>query len=213
MFEAAAAGVMLDAEFDVVVDDKVAAMRLSDYFAWGGHRREWANDGDEVLAETTRLYMRARLRGGHRCRAEAFAWTSLRRVIQDPGLAFATAGHPRGPRWRAKWSRSYIGPSTLPKFNAALSPEATIQLVHARVMHLVGLFRLLPAWTAASTGLHGLDSLADLDGSPSAEVGAARPGAVVDWAMSRTWEEIIVQLAANAVDVQHVVATAQRINS
>ena len=211
MVDAAAAGALLDDAFDVVVDDKVAALRLSDYFAWGGHRREWANDGDEVLAETTRLYMRGRLLGGRRCRAEAFAWTSLRRVVQDPGLAFATAGHPRGPRWGAKWSSAYVGPSTVQAFDAPLSPEAAVQLVHSRVMHLVALFRLLPAWMAASMGPSNRGRPACLDGSPSPEAGAGSPGAVVDWAMSRPWEEIFARLAANAGDVEQVVAAATRV--
>ena len=208
MLDAAVADALLDGQFDVVVDDKVAALRLSDYFAWGGHRGEWANDGDEVLAETTRLYMRGRLLGGRRCRAEAFAWTSLRRIVEDPGLAFATAGYPRGPRWRAKWSGAYVGPSKVQEFDAPLSPNAAVQLVHTRVMHLVALFRLLPAWMAASLDTCDRDRPTSLVGSPSAEVGATSPGAVVDWATSRPWEEILAVLAANARDVEQVVAAA-----
>ena len=196
--DAAVAGALHGDEFDVVVDDKVAAFRLSDYLEWGGHRREWGRDGDEVLAETTRLHMRGRLLGGRRCRAEAFASTSLRRVLEDPGLAFATAGHPRGPRWRAAWSRAYVGPSTVREFDRPLPPGAETQLVRSRTAHLVGLFRLLPAWMAASLGSAGRERSADLLGSPSAGDGAGFPGMVVDWAMSRSWEDTLAILAADA---------------
>ncbi len=202
--DAAVEDALLDDEFDVVVDDKVAALRLSDYVAWGGHRREWAPDGDEVLAETTRLYMRGRLLGGRRCRAEAFAWTSLRRVVQDPGLAFATAGYPRGPRWRAAWLDAYIGPSVLGGFDVPLTSAAAVQLVRWRVSHLVGLFRLLPAWMAASLATAFRDRPSYLDGSPSAEFGTHSPGAVIEWAMSRSWEEIRTVLAADAPEVERL---------
>jgi len=210
MVDAAAAGALLDDEFDSVVDDKVAGLRLSDYFAWGGHRREWASDGDEILAETTRLYMRGRLLGGRRCRAEAFAWTSLRRVVENPGLAFATAGHPRGSKWRKKWSDAYVGPSTVAKFDTPLSLEAAVQLVHMRVMHIVALFRLLPTWMAVSLGPRDRERPASLDGSPSFEVGATSPGAVVDWATSRPWEEILAVLGSNARDVEEAVMAATK---
>ena len=68
-----------DDPHDVVVDDKVAAYRLADYLAWGGHAREYDSDGDEVLVETTRLHMRAMRLGGRRVRVEgAEAVTSSR---------------------------------------------------------------------------------------------------------------------------------------
>ena len=206
--DAAVEEALLDDEFDVVVDDKVAALRLSDYVAWGGHRREWAPDGDELLAETTRLYMRGRLLGGRRCRAEAFAWTSLRRVIQDPGLAFATAGYPRGPRWRAAWLDAYVGPFTLCDFELPLTSAAAVQLVHSRVLHLFGLFKLLPAWMEASLATAVRERPGYLHGSPSAEFGTTSPGAVVAWATSRPWEVASADLADSAIKAERVALAA-----
>ena len=210
MVDAAVADALLDDEFDVVVDDKMAALRLSDYLAWGGHQREWAPDGDEILAETTRLYMRGRLLGGRRCRAEAFAWTSLRRVVQDPGLAFATAGYPRGPRWRAAWLDAYVGPSKLGDFDVPLASAAAVQLVYSRVLHLVGLFRLLPAWMEASLATAVQERPGYLHGSPSAEFGTNSPGSVVDWATSRTWKLALADLADSAVKAERVALAATK---
>ena len=206
--DAAVSGALLGGALDVVVDDKVAALRLSDYLAWGGHRREWGRNGDEILAETTRLYLRGRLRGGSRHFADAYAWTSIRRTVEDPGLAFATAGHPRGPRWRSEWSRTYSGPSTVSGFGAPLSREAAVQLVRARAMHLVALFRLLPEWTSASLASPEAARHPILGGSPAPDVGRESPGAVVDWAMSRTWEETAEVLGEYVVSLERLVSAA-----
>ena len=79
----------VDAEFehlladhpaDVIIDDKACAYRLSDYLAWGGHMQEFDELGDEILSETTRLFLRAKAAG---CEA---------RLIED-GLAHTDPPH------------------------------------------------------------------------------------------------------------------------
>ena len=53
---------------DDVPVDAVCGYRLSDYFRWGGHRREFNRSGEEIYAGTTRLFMRARTQGAERFR-------------------------------------------------------------------------------------------------------------------------------------------------
>lgn len=145
-----------DPRNDVVVDDKVAAYRLSDYLSWGGHVRDHASDGSEMFAETTRLMLRARARGGMRVTArEAVAWTSQRRVLEDPALAFATAGYPRRDPWRRDWHASYAGTTRLEAFvpSAVARPDLR-QAVLARACHVLGLFGVLPAYVGAASDRH-----------------------------------------------------------
>jgi len=85
-----------DLSDDDLVDDKVSGYRLSDYFNWGGLRREYTAGGEEIHAETARLYMKARAKGARRVRADdAQAFHSARKVIEEPALHMATAGFPR----------------------------------------------------------------------------------------------------------------------
>lgn len=188
---------------DVVVDDKIAAFRLSDYFEWGGHRREYGDDGEEILSETTRLFIAAKLRGGFRRRAwQAVATTSHRRLFQDPAMAFATAGFPRGLSWRRRAGLTPVGsPST---DIAALKP-----LVPVRAAHLLGMFGLLPTWFSGRLGAP-LTGVADLDvayaqclnGAPTKNEAFVRPGALLDWAMSRPDEDVAAILSAARCDLQ-----------
>ena len=185
-------------EQDVVVDDKIAAFRLSDYFGWGGHRREYGLDGDEILAETTRLFIAAKLRGASRHRVgEAVAVTSQRRVFEDPAAAFATAGYPRGLSWKRRTALAKVGsPPT------DLAP--LVRLAPVRAAHLLGMFGFLPAWFAAlagtpASGDAALDAayLEALQGAPDADLIAEKPGALLDWAMSRTSREVAAVLDAS----------------
>ena len=72
---------------EIIIDDKVAGYRLSDYLAWGGHRREYDLQGDEIHAETSRLYLRGKMRGADRVRAAgALAFPSRRKAEQTRPL-------------------------------------------------------------------------------------------------------------------------------
>lgn len=128
---------------DIVVDDKVAAYYLSDYFRWGEHQREYSSRGDELLAETTRLYMRALADGAIRVRVnDAFARHSVRRILAESWTHFTSAGFPREASWRDRnHSRVAIG-------DLATDREA----VNMRLHHVLGLFALLPAHVGVALG-------------------------------------------------------------
>jgi glycosyltransferase involved in cell wall biosynthesis len=128
---------------DVVVDDKVVAYYLSDYFRWGEHQREYCSRGDELLAETTRLYMRARARGASRIYVNnAVAQHSTRRIVAEEWMHFASAGFPRETSWRRR-HENHVAPADLTNDTYAGS---------IRLRHLIGLFALLPAHVAVALG-------------------------------------------------------------
>ncbi len=145
-------------ELDIIVDDKVAAFRLSDYFAWGEHQREFDRSGEEILAETTRLYMRARFKGAQRVRVEgAEARTSTRRILDSPDIAFATAGFPYPPAWKERWRQRYRGPRELEAFASWPLPEGTALALDERRRHVLAIFTFAPALSeeaVASGGPH-----------------------------------------------------------
>ena len=169
---------------ETVVDDKVCGYRLIDYQRWGGLQREYAADGSELNAETTRLLLRARaLTGATRRRVErAGALTSPCRILENPGLYFCTAGYPRERGWithfRAAVARDG-GPRVV--LGEALS-YANHAAIRYRLGHTLALFWILP-WLTATL----------LEGRPATQVRAMgldpqsfsrsdladRPGAVV----------------------------------
>jgi glycosyltransferase involved in cell wall biosynthesis len=107
----------VDAEFEfllaeeaprVITDDKAVGYLLSDYYLWGGHRREWLTTGEEIHAESSRLLMRAMTYGSQLCPIDgAIAEHSVRRVIEEPLRDFATVGFPRERTWRPELCRTY----------------------------------------------------------------------------------------------------------
>jgi len=137
---------LVDDADDVVLDDKVCAFRLEDYFAWGGHQREFDDAGDELFAETTRLYLRAKTsHHAKRVRVdEAAALPSRRKLIGHAPAYFASAGFPRQSRWFADW-RSRCAQSDADLF--LVDPFASGYLknaVKSRQRHELALFGLLP---------------------------------------------------------------------
>lgn len=130
---------------DDIVDDKVSGYRLSDYFKWGGLQREYTAGGEEIHAETARLYMRARVHGARRRRVDnALGFHSARKVIEDPSLHLATAGFPREASWNAQWRQSYTGPRDLRSLcNHPAHPEM-LKAIRTREEHLLALLGVLP---------------------------------------------------------------------
>lgn len=130
---------------DVIVDDKVSGYRLENYFGWGGHQREYAASGNEIHAETSRLYMKARTKGAERVRVDsAVAYPSLRKVFQEPALHFASAGFPREARWNEKWRETYSGPTTIDDFCYNISHPEVQRAIQVREQHLIAIFSVLP---------------------------------------------------------------------
>ena len=129
---------------DCVVDDKVAAYRLSSYIDWAGHRREYDHDQDEIFAETTRLFIAARCRGAHRVRVDAArAEHSPRRLQAEALLHTATCGFPRGVSWRDRWNLAYGRQHELA--GATDSSDSAWQAAwRARRLHVLALMGVLP---------------------------------------------------------------------
>lgn len=143
-------------EIDVIVDDKACAFALADYFAWGGLNREYTSAGEEVYAETSRLYMRGRLRGARRMAVpEAIAYPSRRKLYGDPVGYFATAGFPREASWYRHFGQAYQGPRGLDAFEHRAAAEVLAEAIRMRQAHCVALFALLPAHVESLRKLSG----------------------------------------------------------
>lgn len=148
-------------EDQVVVDDKVSAFLLADYLAWGEHQDDFDDRGIPVLAETTRLYLRAKhCATVSRFRVDAaVALPSRRRLrTQAPGY-FACSGFPRQSEWMNAWAAQDESESFL------RSPDrwpSLSRLIRSRQRHQLALFALLPAVVEKLSGApQGLAALAD----------------------------------------------------
>lgn len=130
-------------EFDVVVDDKACAYTLDSYNQWGGFKREFTDEGDEILAETTRLAMAGCVAGLKVSTvATAGAVHSTRRLDVDAVQTLASAGFP------------YVRRRLLPRYGLVplhvlerrtLAGETIIdEIVRSRSRHLAALLVLLP---------------------------------------------------------------------
>jgi hypothetical protein len=130
---------------DAIVDDKVSGYRLSDYFQWGSHQREYTSDGEEIHAETARLYMRAKVKGGRKEVVDStIAYHSPRKVLLDPVMHLASAGFPREGSWRAKWQQEYGNPMDLAEMLTHTGHPAVQKALEVRRQHVLGLFGILP---------------------------------------------------------------------
>ncbi len=130
---------------EVVIDDKVAAYRLEDYGSWGGHQREYDRHGDEIHAETSRLFIRARTYGARRVRAgSAVAFPSRRKLEIDPLLYFVTQGFPREAQWGVRWQEQCGRLMSLRDFDDRAAPEALKRAISVRRAHGLILFALMP---------------------------------------------------------------------
>lgn len=138
---------------DLVCTDAVCGYRLSDYLAWGGHIREYGEDGEEFHAETTRLRIRSVAHGARKILVEhAVALPSERKTLLRPAEEFATAGFPRESGWRAAWRRQYTGPDSAEAFGAARDHPEVVEAIRLRERHLAALFGLLPLHAARALG-------------------------------------------------------------
>jgi hypothetical protein len=143
---------LVDDADDVVVDDKACGYVLADYLAWGGHFREYAPDGSEIQAETTRLFIRAHLAHGvEKLRVNpAQATASRRRIVEDPALHFATHGFPREEAWVRRWHERH--PTRWGVDDFARNPDHpdVREALFYRRAHEIALFELLPLLVACA---------------------------------------------------------------
>ena len=140
---------------DIIIDDKACGFLLVDYFRWGGHRREFTIEGEEIHSETTRLFMRALFSNCHTLLVEdAVACHSVRKVIDNPIIEFITAGCPREAIWLNE-HRSNM--SELNSLDSFLSVDVNNDLfkiaVRLRQTHVLGLFGVLPLSVARTLNL------------------------------------------------------------
>lgn len=137
----------------LVCTDAVCGYRLSDYFAWGGHLREYRDQKNEIHAETTRLYMRALAHGARKIYVnEALAHPDERKIISRPIEEFATAGFPREASWRALWQGQYHNSISIEDFGTHLDHPIVLHAINVRERHLAALFGLLPVHVARALG-------------------------------------------------------------
>ncbi|MGX5805044.1 glycosyltransferase family 2 protein [Bradyrhizobium sp. Arg314] len=162
--DAVVAGLLVPEAEEVILDDKVAGFRLSDYLRWGGLQREFDRDGDEIHAETSRLYIRAKTFGAGRVRVgDAIAFPSRRKLEADPLAYFATAGFPREAGWRQRWAASHKRVLSLDDFERSGDSERLIKhAAFVRQMHMLVLFALVPIHVQLALGTSARSAL----GSP-----------------------------------------------
>lgn len=129
----------------IVVDDKICGFLLSDYYDWGEHTREVDDFGQEIHAETTRLFMRAKQRGPiRRVKVDAARAVPSRRklYVQAPAY-FASAGFPRDAEWVRSWTQE---PEASREFLASPHGWRSVErAIKSRRRHQLALFALLPA--------------------------------------------------------------------
>lgn len=139
--------------YDVLIDDKVSGYLLKDYFNWCSHQREYNKQGEEIHAETSRLFIKSKAYGATKLRVEeAYAVPSQRRLLNEPALNFASAGFPRESSWNEKWRKAYQGPTTLSEFCSNSSHCEVQRAIRVRQQHLIGLLGILPLHIALTLG-------------------------------------------------------------
>lgn len=172
--------------YDIIVDDKQCAYRLGDYFRWGTHVREFLANGDEIFAETTRLFLKARLSGATKVMLNnVYAEHSPRRIIENPILQYVTAGFPRELAWQIKWLDKKISIKQFLELKD-LDSMSWMDITNARMIHLISLFNILPIYinkilgkktTTCSNKLY--ESISDLLPVYNKEVAIANPGYII----------------------------------
>jgi glycosyltransferase involved in cell wall biosynthesis len=140
-------------EDEVVVDDKVCGYRLSDYLSWGGLFDEVTVTGDHIHAETTRMFIRAKLtHGARKVRVNpAGAASSRRKIYDNPWLHYATVGFPREAAWVDAQSKN-MSPGrrqvAIDAFAERVLRGGNRDAIYLRRGHQLALFRYLPALIA-----------------------------------------------------------------
>lgn len=176
---------------DVIIDDKACGYRLSDYFRWGKHQREFLANGDEVFAETTRLYLRAKTFAADAILVDdALAQHSVRRLLEHAGLDLATSGFPREGSWTIRQSAALSEIKSISALMANTHTSIVAEALALRRRHLLGLFGILPWHVARSLGLpsrHAPETWAFDSSLPLRDAGCVQnnPGRliedVLDW--------------------------------
>ncbi|MBL9080862.1 MAG: glycosyltransferase [Planctomycetales bacterium] len=176
--------ILPDQSQDVIVDDKACAYWASDYELWGGHQREYTSFGDEIHAESARLYIRGLTYGASRYLCEsAIARHSNRRTVADPAFAFATAGFPREMRFRCRWEDVYDGVNDIAEFAKVVNRPSIQLAIRCRRAHTEGLFIMLTAHVSRALNPKGADTWTGSLGSlpmRNVEIARGTPGVLIE---------------------------------
>jgi hypothetical protein len=136
---------LVDESDDVIIDDKVSGYLLADYVRWGGHRREFTQAGEEIHAETSRLFIAGKASGSKKRRVdEAIAYPSRRKTLDDPVGEFSTIGFPCDRRQR---SGRFGIPRLLCRHAGdivTIDRNSLFRIVRIRQSFLITLFGILP---------------------------------------------------------------------
>lgn len=176
-------------DVDVLVDDKACSYFMSSYESWGGFRQEWLANGEELLAETSRLLMAGLPDVTVVDVQEASVVHLDRRLRADACQIVGSGGFPYKSR------RVFPGeyPLTLPELehHAAEADERLEAVLDMRLRHLVALEIVLPALFAAHSRRSTADEVLQrcLDEVP-ARSPAAGPGEMMAAALALVWAEL-----------------------
>lgn len=181
-------------EDEVVVDDKVCGYRLSDYLSWGGLFDEITVNGDNIHAETTRMFIRAKLKhGARKVRVNPAGAASSRRKIRDnPRLHYATVGFPREAAWVGEQSMHIgrdRGDVEIDVFADRVLQSRDPDAVYLRRAHQLALFRYLPALIAS---VLDPETLSELPEDVAAALAALEPRSRED--LARAPGQALVEL-------------------
>lgn len=135
----------LEDQNDIIVTDMACGYRLETYFAVGEHKREFTQHGDEIHAETSRLFIKIRSQGGQRIKVEnAQVEHSERRFLEEPIFQIATAGFPREKAWKHQWEKMLRIPLSIKQINENLDHPSLDLVFEHRKQHALALFTVLP---------------------------------------------------------------------
>ncbi len=135
---------------DIIIDDKVAAYRLSDYFKWGGYIREYTSRGDEIYSETSRLFIRSKIKNAKRRMVDTFAFHSARKIVANPLLSLATAGFPHERFNLEQLKAIYQDHLPLDLRNFNLKNHKIKRAAKQRELHILTLLTILPYHVAVT---------------------------------------------------------------
>ena len=177
-------GDVTDQPIDFIIDDKACAFWASSYLKWGEHQVEVTSQGEELHAETTRLFIRASAFGAYRILCDqAIAKHSSRRIFENPALSFATAGFPRETSFQSKFTKLYKGPSNIEDF-VSLSHNPFLPFaMKCRKSHYVGLFEDLTTHVRYAIKNENDSNVAlSVAGFPARDINTAKnsPGALLE---------------------------------
>lgn len=118
---------------------------LSDWVAFGGIVRDWANNKEMIYCGTSRFWIRLLAKGFSRVLVENTKCAhSMRKMSEGADFFAATGGWPRGGKWKHKWRQRFPEPLSASEFIAAQGTPVYEATLASRQDHLEAMFRCTP---------------------------------------------------------------------